>query len=188
MTGTQHMVVITKPGHPTVRFGPAGPATAADWHRRLGAAAGRSEHPRDMTIKVVPYDPAAGCEDPADTIPATAFDLVAPLMAEVPGDGKGGNFPDLFDRISMVHGADRADRLWETACRIADAIEESDPQPCPPPDMLAGQDMCPGHPQERWPCQDTRIAWRARGLDPDTEARRIATGIARDTGTDPAKA
>jgi hypothetical protein len=46
-------------------------------------------------------------------------------------------------------------------------------QPCPAPDTMAGFDLCPCLYGGSWPCQTTRAAWLARGLDPATEVRRV---------------
>jgi hypothetical protein len=47
-------------------------------------------------------------------------------------------------------------------------------QPCPVPDAFNGCDSC-GH--GSWPCRDTVLAWRLRGLDPETEQDRIMTAV-----------
>lgn len=44
--------------------------------------------------------------------------------------------------------------------------------PCPTPDLLTGITLCPCGTGEPWPCQDTEVAWLARGLDPAEQVRR----------------
>lgn len=51
--------------------------------------------------------------------------------------------------------------------RIASLIS-----PCPPPDVFEGMDRCPVHGGD-WPCNTTKAAWLARGLD-RSEAQRAA--------------
>ncbi len=50
-------------------------------------------------------------------------------------------------------------------------------QPCPPPDIANGYDMCPCGLGCCWPCPVTRAAWLARGLDPDTEIDKVITRV-----------
>lgn len=51
-------------------------------------------------------------------------------------------------------------------------------KPCPPPDLENWRDMCPAHPDQPWPCNETKIAWLARGLDV-TEQTRAAFAALR---------
>jgi hypothetical protein len=44
--------------------------------------------------------------------------------------------------------------------------------PCDVPDVWDGYDQCPCG-WGTWPCDKTRAAWLARGLDPATEQQRI---------------
>lgn len=47
------------------------------------------------------------------------------------------------------------------------------PQPCPLPDVAAGEDGCPCDAGVCWPCQLTQAIWLARGIDPDAEQKRL---------------
>lgn len=44
--------------------------------------------------------------------------------------------------------------------------------PCDPPTVMDGWDTCEQH-AAAWPCPRTVLAWRLRGLDPDTQRPRV---------------
>ena len=112
------VLVITKPGYDAIRIGALTPRTAEDW-----AAALRSrlhQAPAGTVIEVIPYDPAAGPHIGPDSIPRTVEDLVAQLRAD-PGHPDNGGFPDLLDRLMLVHGDyDRVNAMWNEACHRID--------------------------------------------------------------------
>ncbi len=60
-----------------------------------------------------------------------------------------------------------------SCCRQALAAVAERLHPCPIPDVLAGEDLCPCGDGAGWPCPSTEAAWLARGLDPGAEARRL---------------
>lgn len=43
--------------------------------------------------------------------------------------------------------------------------------PCPAPDVANGYDLCPVHPRSSWPCNSTKAAWLARGIDVRQQVR-----------------
>jgi hypothetical protein len=47
------------------------------------------------------------------------------------------------------------------------------PAPCCEPGIADGNDQCPCGSGQVWPCNITRAAWLARGLDPDAEIRKV---------------
>jgi hypothetical protein len=113
-------LVITKPGYDAIRIGALTPRTAEDW-----AAALRSrlhQAPAGTVIEVIPHDPAAGPYIGPDSIPRTVEDLAGQMRAD-PGHPDNGGFPDLLDRLMLVHGEPRANAMWTGAChRIDDEI------------------------------------------------------------------
>jgi hypothetical protein len=60
--------------------------------------------------------------------------------------------------------------LLDTLARV---VELLDLRPCPMPDGAGGMDLCPCDSGAAWPCNRTRAAWIAGGLDPEAERRRI---------------
>lgn len=119
-------VVITRPGYDTIRFQAGWKHRAESWAARLGQALTGSAHPDGTAITVEPHTGGGGC-----TIPAIGGEHgggvagVAALIPQEPAcDGTGASFPDLFDRLWMVHGADRAGELWSAACSLADQWAE----------------------------------------------------------------
>ena len=54
---------------------------------------------------------------------------------------------------------------WDLA-KVQDLLKDHE---CGPPDIVNGYDMCPCGRGEAWPCEITRAAWIARGLDVDHE-------------------
>jgi hypothetical protein len=48
----------------------------------------------------------------------------------------------------------------------------ADLEPCPPPELADGFDLCPCGTGVVWPCRRTRAAWAVRGLDRRVEIRR----------------
>jgi hypothetical protein len=43
--------------------------------------------------------------------------------------------------------------------------------PCPAPDVANGYDLCPVHAGSAWPCDLTKVAWIARGLNVGEQVR-----------------
>lgn len=70
-----------------------------------------------------------------------------------------GDMPEVLDEL-----------VWRRAAMaaIAEVL-----RPCAPPDFCEGFDMCTCQTGRAWPCDRTRAAWMALGLDVDTERRRI---------------
>jgi hypothetical protein len=62
------------------------------------------------------------------------------------------------------------DNLDTLRTRLAGFAEQL--QPCPPPDLAAGFDLCPCGTGSAWPCRRTRAAWAVRGLNRQAEIRR----------------
>jgi hypothetical protein len=108
---------ILKPGYDPIWFGPLTRAVADDWATWLRAKA-LSQAP-EATIDVIPYDPDDSYADPG-AIPRTVDELVDQLRAD-PGHPANGGFPDLYDRLALVHGEARAVEMWQQASRQADA-------------------------------------------------------------------
>jgi hypothetical protein len=143
-------------------------------------------------ISVASHDAGCGHPDFLATLPRTAAELAAALTATA---GQAQDWPGLYTRLILIHGRQAAATLWQQAGgvssagllraerdrreRIADLVS-----PCPPPDMLAGWDLCPCGRGGSWPCDLTRVAWLARGLDPKTETRRIVHAIAQSSDPD----
>ena len=90
---------------------------------------------------------------------------------EHPGAGEGASTGPAAGQDAS--GADGS-RLDEIAALIG---------PGPPPQVLAGYDLCPCGRGGTWPCPVTRAAWLARRLDPVAEPKRILGEIVR--GADP---
>jgi len=59
----------------------------------------------------------------------------------------------------------------DEAARLA-KIAKLLPGPCPPPDIAGGFDLCPCRSGGAWPCDATRAAWLAMGIDEDAEVRK----------------
>jgi hypothetical protein len=130
MSNPTHAVVITKPGHGTVRFGPLLQSMAESWRLRLESALRHTTHPEGTTITVEPFDPRAGGGyiDP-ESIPARVDELMEPFRADMGSDGTGANFPDIYTRLIMRHGDTHGGRLWEQASRRFDeeaAFDQAD--------------------------------------------------------------
>jgi hypothetical protein len=79
-----------------------------------------SQAPEGTTVEVISFNPAAGPFTDPDLIPRTAEALTGQLRAD-PGHPANGGFPDLYDRLVLVHGETRAAQLWDRACGQADA-------------------------------------------------------------------
>lgn len=43
--------------------------------------------------------------------------------------------------------------------------------PCPAPDVANGYDLCPVHQGSVWPCDTTKAAWLARGMNVKEQVR-----------------
>jgi hypothetical protein len=127
MSNATHAVVITRPGHDTIRFGPLLQSMADSWRLRLESALSHTAHPEGTAITVEPYDPGTdgGYIDP-ESIPASVDELMEPLRADTGNDGTGANFPDIYTQLVMRHGDNRGGRLWDQACRRADEEAEID--------------------------------------------------------------
>jgi len=89
------------------------------------------------------------------------------LSLGVPGDDAARGLATAVSEAAR--GGDEV-RLDEIAALIT---------PCPPPNVLAGYDLCPCGRGGTWPCSLTRAAWLARRLDPAAEAQRIMREIVR---------
>jgi predicted HAD superfamily Cof-like phosphohydrolase len=94
------------------------------------------------------------------------------LSLGLPGSGDSAASGRDTARRDAAHENDEV-RLDEIAALIT---------PCPPPDVLAGFDLCPCGRGGTWPCGLTRAAWLARRLDPAAESKRILGEIVRNAG------
>ena len=64
------------------------------------------------------------------------------------------------------------------------AITELLPRPCPAPDIAGGYDRCTCGSGQVWPCNLTRAAWIAAGLDPRAEMDRVFAEVRRELAAD----
>jgi hypothetical protein len=116
-------VLVTKPGCDSIRYH-AGPEHRAEmWAARLTQALTGSAHPERTAIAVEPHADGDGCSSPAIG-GDHACGLAVLIPREPPLLPAGAGFPDLFDRLAMVHGHDRAGELWSAACSLADRWAE----------------------------------------------------------------
>jgi hypothetical protein len=84
--------------------------------------------------------------------------------------------------------ADTSDgEVRDAAQRLAAVVELLGLRPCTPPDFCEGFDMCTCQSGAAWPCNRTRAAWLAFGLDVDDERRRIVRAAARRRLPDPSE-
>jgi hypothetical protein len=120
MNNATHAVVITKPGHSTVRFGPLLQTMADEWRMRLESALVGTAHPEGTTTTVEPFRPGTdGAYIDPGSIPASVDELMEPLRADTGNDDPAARFPDLYTRLVMRHGQTGADSLWTHACDLA---------------------------------------------------------------------
>lgn len=126
MNNATHAVVVTKPGHGTVRLGPLPQTTVVEWRRQLESALTGTAHPAGTTITAEPYDPgtAGGYINPA-SIPSSVDELMEPLRADTGDDDPGARFPDLYTQLVLRHGHTRAGRMWMQACCQLDEEAEA---------------------------------------------------------------
>ena len=126
VTGETFDVVITKPGYDTIRYHAGPEHRAEEWAGRLGQALTGSAHPEGTTIAVEPHAGGDACSSPV--IGAEHGGGLVGLAVLIPREpaaiAAGAGFPDLYDRLWMVHGADRAGELWSAACSLADQWAE----------------------------------------------------------------
>jgi hypothetical protein len=184
-------VVVTGPGRRPVRLGPL--SEPAAWHHAEGLRlAARWDPDAAGTVISVSGHDEQQCTHPdfLATLPRTAAELAAAISGRGEQDGE---WPGLYPQLILIAGYQDAASLWQQAAAlnaglrtgrellrlIADLAE-----PCPPPDLLGGWDMCPCGRGVSWPCDHTRVAWLARGLDPDLEARQIVRAIMQSAGPD----
>jgi hypothetical protein len=174
-------VVVTGPGRHPVRLGPL--TEPAAWHHAEGLRqAARWDPDAARTVISVSTHDGQRCTHPdfLATLPRTA----AGLAAAITGGGQAGDWPGLYTLLILTAGHQEAAALWQQAGGVSSTLllrSERDRRdqiaglvkPCPPPDMLGGRDLCPCGQGVSWPCGQTRVAWLARGLDPDQETRRI---------------
>jgi hypothetical protein len=116
-------VIITKPEMPAVRFGPLTQQTAEVWASRLRMML-TSSAPAGTTVTVGSHDlelPHRG----EHTIPATVDDLLPQMLSQPEGNG-GTGFPDLYSRLVMRWGWERAQAMWQRACFLASAEAEQE--------------------------------------------------------------
>ena len=64
----------------------------------------------------------------------------------------------------------------ERLAKIAELL----PGPCPPPDIAGGFDLCPCGYGGAWPCDQTRAAWLATGVDGDAEVQKACRAAAAE--------
>ena len=124
-TGETFDVVITRPGYDTIRFHAGWEHRAGDWESRLGQALNCSAHPEGTAVAIEPHADGDGCTSPAiGGGGLVGLAIAIPLEREIqPPESR---FPDLFDRLWMVHGWSRAGELWSAACSLADQWAEEE--------------------------------------------------------------
>jgi hypothetical protein len=120
MTDDQYSVIVTRPGHDTVRIGPFGYhhlAEHATWD--LQGQLRNTCHPEGTTIAVAPFDESL---PHLPLAPRDAMSLALLMDDEPSGGGTGSNFPDLYSRLHAQVGYEEAARLWGNACSLYDAM------------------------------------------------------------------
>ncbi|MFF4777531.1 hypothetical protein ACFY05_32210 [Microtetraspora fusca] len=116
-----YAVVITKPGHDTVRIGPIHfHHQAESWIWTLNRSRTSTAMPAGTTWEITPYDPSVPHDDPAE-IPTTTDALAAAIMQTHDYGEKA--FPDLFLRLEALVGTGEAQKRWKNACAYADHLE-----------------------------------------------------------------
>ncbi|WP_217226137.1 hypothetical protein [Streptomyces anulatus] len=119
-------VVVTKPGHDTVRVGPfTEPWRARGFAHALDRGVRGAGAPAGTRLDVAAYDP----DLPHRPVPATDPPELARQMDTEPDQSGPAGFPDLFTRLV-------ADRGWEHAAR---AWLEARTHRTPAPDGVADQ-------------------------------------------------
>lgn len=119
-------IIITKPedadeGAKTVLIGPLTPATAAAWAGPLRAMSYQAQQGTTIEIAPWPAEVASGSRlIHPDSIPRVYEDMLAQFRDE-PGYPENGGFPDLLQRLEMVHGHTRACQWWDWACTQVDS-------------------------------------------------------------------
>lgn len=120
-------VIVTKPGHDTVRVGPfTEPWRAHGFAHTLDRGVRGAGAPAGTSLDVAAYDPAL----PHLPVPATDPAALARQMDTEPDQRGPDGFPDLFTRLV-------ADRGWEDAAR---AWLEARTRRAPASDGLPAQD------------------------------------------------
>ncbi len=116
----QFSVIVTKPGHDTVRIGPIpwrheADSISANLNQQLHSTAA----PEGTHSASAPYDP----EQPhLPLLALNAYALAEQMTAEPDGDPEA-RFPDLYSRFAAQIGYDeRGPAMWSTACMYADAM------------------------------------------------------------------
>ncbi|MFJ4988781.1 hypothetical protein ACIP9H_33895 [Streptomyces sp. NPDC088732] len=124
MSEAQFAVIVTRPGHDTVRIGPFDfrhQAEHATWDFRSQLR--NTTHPDGTTIDFGPYDESL---PHTSRTPRDAMELALLMDSEPDGDGTGSNFPDLFSRLHAEAGYEEAARLWKNACSLYDSLQAED--------------------------------------------------------------
>lgn len=121
MGNAAYAVVISRPGHDTIRFGPLLQTMADEWQLCLESALVSTAHPAGTSITVEPFVPGtdSSCISP-ESIPASADELAERLRAGIGDDDPAARFPDLYTQLAMRHGDARAGQLWNLACHLLD--------------------------------------------------------------------
>jgi hypothetical protein len=125
---TQFAVIVTKPGHDTVRIGPIPWEHQAD---SMCALLNQQLHstgaPEGTHSASGPYLP----ELPhLPLLPGDAYALAVLMDAELDGDPEA-LYPDLYSRFAAQVGDERGPALWRAACQAWDAMnaEPEEEQP-----------------------------------------------------------
>lgn len=108
----QRTVVIAKPGYDTIRLGPLPAHTADSWAASLNIRLHQA--PEGTDVQVTTFNPEAGPHIDPGSIPRTIEELAGPYRDD-PGHPANGGFPDLYDRLVLVHGETRAAQMWTHA-------------------------------------------------------------------------
>lgn len=117
-TAATRDVVITKPGRPTVTYGPMTEQHARDFLDGLLAQMHNTAHPDGTEIRLAPH--TATCEhDPFNRDDYRDPETLADMAQPEPGGGI--DFPDTYSRLVALAGHSRAGELWHAACDVMDS-------------------------------------------------------------------
>lgn len=102
-------VIVTKPGHDTVRIGPfTDPWSARSFAYTLDHGVRGTGAPAGTTLDIADYDP----DLPHQCLPATEPAELARQMDQEPDQRGPAGFPDLFTRLVAHRGWEGAARAW----------------------------------------------------------------------------
>lgn len=83
--------------------------------------------------------------------------------------------PDTITQAMIDRWGEARDKMLSDFAEIAELL----PGECPAPDVHAGQDLCPWHPEQSWPCNLTKAYWLATGVDRAKRTRQMLDELAK---------